>query len=129
VRAEIGYVLRFLAVGVLNTCVGLGTIYACKYFFSLGDVAANLIGYAVGLTNSFLWNRRWTFSHSGDTTGTIIRFMATFVVAYAANLVAVLLLTRGVGVNSYLAHALATAPYTVIFYLGSRHYVFARRSS
>lgn len=124
VRTETGYVLRFLAVGALNTSVGLGSIYAWKYFFSLGDVPANVLGYAIGLANSFLWNRRWTFSHFGDITGTAARFLVAFVLAYAANLATLLLLMRGAGLNPYLAQAFAVVPYTAIFYLGCRHFVF-----
>lgn len=124
---ELGRVLRFLLVGVLNTAVGLGSIYACKYFFALPDVPANVIGYLFGLVNSFFWNRRWTFAHSGDTTRTVIKFILTFLVAYATNLATVLALVHG-GVNPYLAHALATAPYTALFYLGSRYFVFTQSS-
>ena len=123
--AELGRMLRFLVVGVLNTMVGLGSIYICKYFFALDDVPANVIGYLFGLTNSFFWNRKWTFAHSGDTARTIVKFVLTFLVAYAANLATVLSLVHS-GVNAYLAHALATAPYTAIFYIGSRYFVFTQ---
>lgn len=126
--AEIAYVLRFLAVGVLNTCVGLGSIYALKYFLGLGDVPANMIGYLIGLTNSFFWNRRWTFSHSGRIGIAAARFFSVFIAAYAVNLAVALTCIHILAVNSYLAHAIATVPYTVIFYLGSRYFVFNSRS-
>jgi putative flippase GtrA len=125
--SELGYVLRFLLVGVLNTFVGLGTIYACKYFLSLEDVPSNMIGYTVGLINSFFWNRRWTFSHSGDTGRTAVKFVLVFLFAYAANLVTAMVLIKQFDVGSYIAHAMATIPYTGLFYLGSRYFVFARK--
>lgn len=125
---ELAYVVRFLAVGVLNTLVGLGSIYACKYFLGLGDVPANMIGYLIGLTNSFLWNRRWTFSHSGRIGIAAARFFLVFIVAYAVNLSVALTCIHILSINSYLAHAVATVPYTVIFYLGSRYFVFNSQS-
>jgi putative flippase GtrA len=125
--SEIAYVLRFLAVGVLNTCVGLGSIFAFKYFLGLGDAPANFCGYLIGLTNSFFWNRRWTFSHSGRIGIAAARFLLVFVVAYAVNLAVALICIHLLGVNAYLAHAIATAPYTVIFYLGSRYFAFSPR--
>ena len=124
---EFVYIFRFLLVGVLNTAVGLGTIYACKYFFSLGDVAANGVGYLAGLTNSFFWNRNWTFSHSGNTVWTAARFVLVFAAAYSANLMLMLSLISRSHVNAYAAQAVAVIPYTVIFYLGSRYFVFVRR--
>jgi putative flippase GtrA len=121
---ELRYILRFLAVGVLNTLVGLGTIYGCKLFLSLEDIPANILGYAVGLVNSFFWNRRWTFAHTNYLARTMFRFIAVFLVAYGANLATALGLIRQLGVDAYLAHAIATAPFTVLFYLGSRYFTF-----
>ena len=127
INVEFGYVIRFLLVGVLNSVVGLGAIYAGKYFLSLGDVPANAIGYLVGLLNSFFWNRHWTFSHSGNTASTTARFILVFAVAYVANLMLMLNLISWFHLNGYLAQAFAVVPYTVIFYLGSRYFVFVRR--
>jgi len=126
---EMAYMLRFLAVGVLNTCVGLGSIYACKYFLGLGDIPSNMIGYLIGLTNSFFWNRRWTFSYSGHIGNAAVRFFSVFIGAYSVNLAVALTCINTLSMNSYLAHAIATVPYTVIFYIGSRYFVFNSKSA
>lgn len=123
---EFARIARFLAVGVLNTFVGLGVIYSCKYFGQLSDVSANVVGYVVGVTNSFFWNRRWTFVHSGSIFPAALRFLGVFLAAYLANLATVMILIEAFDVNSYLAQALGTAPYTALFYLGSRFFVFTR---
>lgn len=123
---ELTRIARFLAVGVLNTFVGLGVIYACKYFGQLSDVPANAIGYVVGVANSFFWNRRWTFAHAGRILPAATRFFGVFCVAYVANLTTAMIAIGTFGVNSYLAHAIATVPYTVLFYLGSRFFALAR---
>lgn len=121
---EFDRVTRFLAIGVLNTFVGLATIYLCKWALETGDVIANMIGYAVGLINSFAWNRRWTFAHSGAALPAAMRFVIVFLFAYAVNLATVLAAIHVFGVNSYLAHALAIVPYTIFFYLGSKYFAF-----
>ena len=115
---------RFLTIGVLNTLVGLGTIYLCKWLLGTGDVISNMIGYACGLINSFAWNRRWTFDHSGAVLPAAARFLIVFLVAYSLNLGTVLAAINIFDVNSYLAHAIATVPYTVFFFLGCRYFVF-----
>lgn len=125
-RGELERIARFLAVGVLNTCVGLGVIYACKYFGGIGDVPANAIGYIVGVVHSFFWNRRWTFAHTGRALPAAARFVGVFLVAYVANLVTAMTAIEMIGIDSYLAHAIAIIPYTALFYLGSRHFVFSR---
>jgi putative flippase GtrA len=116
--------LRFLGVGVLNTLVGLTLIYLARFGLGWADVPANILGYAVGLTVSFSLNRRWTFRHEGRLLSAQLRFLAAFAVAYAANLAALLLLTRGLGVASIVAHPAGMVVYTSIFYILSRYFVF-----
>ncbi len=123
-KTQLTIPLKFAFVGIANTLVGLGSIYLCKWLFGIGDALANICGYAIGLVVSFSLNRRWTFSRSGPVLPALARFLAIFAVAYTLNLVTVLILLRNFGVNSYLAHAIGIAPYTIFFYLGSRYFAF-----
>jgi putative flippase GtrA len=115
---------RFLGVGVANTLIGLGVIYACKRLLGFGDVLANASGYAVGLTIGFMLNRHWTFGHTGNVRVAALRFLAVFGVAYSVNLLCVLLAIRAAGIDDYVSQAIGILPYTAIFYLGSRLYAF-----
>ena len=115
---------KFVVVGVANTCVGLGVIYALKWGAGMDDVPANLLGYLVGLCVSFTLNRKWTFRFSGEAGGAALRFAFVFLVSYGLNLVSMLALRDMLHVNSYLAHLYSTAPYTLAFFIGSKYYVF-----
>jgi putative flippase GtrA len=121
--------IRYVIVGGANTLAGLLIIYACKWFLGLGDLSANLVGYLSGFLLSFLLNKQWTFAFAGDTLPALLRFLFVTVVAYLANIAAVLLLVD-VGVDSYVAQAAGIIPYTILGYLGSRFFVFGtlRRS-
>ena len=103
--------------------VGLLVIYACKWLFHAGDVMANAIGYGVGLVNSFALNSRWTFAYRGPQLPAVVKFLAVAILAYAMNLLTVMLLIR-CGVDSYLAQALGIPPYTLTTYLASKFFVF-----
>ena len=118
--------LKFLAVGIVNTLFGLLVIYSCKWLFGLGDTVSNVSGYMAGLAVSFLLNRSWTFQHFGPMLPAFARFMIVFGIAYSANLATVLFSIHQFGVNPYLAHAIGIAPYTILFYLGSRNFAFGR---
>jgi putative flippase GtrA len=119
-------VRRYLAVGVVNTIVGLGLVYAAIYFLAMGNASANLLGYAAGVLLSFVLNRNWTFEHDGPTSSAFARFIAVTGVAYLANLLTVLVLADGLGVNRYLAQAAGIPPYTIIGYLGARRFAFKK---
>jgi putative flippase GtrA len=115
--------LKFLAVGILNTLLSLCIIFGLKYFYAFSDVSANLIGYIAGLISSFLLNKKWTFNHNGQLSITVVKFILTFIVAYTINILCVLLMIE-LGINDYYAHFLAMPIYTIIFYLGSKFFVF-----
>lgn len=120
--------VRFAIVGLANTLVGLAIIYAAKWFLGWNDILANVTGYAGGLSLSFVFNKRWTFAHFGDTAGTFCRFLVVLLVAYVVNLMSVVAAVR-LGIDGYLAQALGIVPYALISYLGSKQLVFVARSA
>lgn len=115
---------RFVTVGLLNTGLGLAAIFAAKALLGWGDLVANVFGYAVGLGISFILNRAWTFRDRGPIAPAVLRFLVAFGVAYLANLAMVFGLRDGVGVDSYVAQAAGVIPYTALFFLVSRAFVF-----
>jgi putative flippase GtrA len=115
---------RFLSVGMLNGLISLLTIYACKGFFHIGDVAANAIGYAAGLTTSFTLNSRWTFGYRGEQLPALVKFLLVAAVAYGMNLLTVLVSINYLGINGYVAQALGIPPYVLTSYLASKYVVF-----
>jgi len=116
--------IRFLIVGVANTMTGLLVIYAAKWFFGANDVLANVIGYGLGLIQSFILNSTWTFKHRGKVLPALAKFLLTFLCAYALNLATVMAAIHLFSVNSYVAQAMGILPYTLFFYLASRYFVF-----
>lgn len=88
------------------------------------DFKSNLIGYSCGLMMSFFLNKKWTFHHHGRVFPTAMRFLLAFLVSYMTNLMTVYWVRDDIGLNSYLAQAIGIVPYTFIFYLASRYYVF-----
>lgn len=115
--------LKFLVVGVLNTGLSMTIIFAMKYFYSVGDVVANLTGYIVGLMCSFVLNKKWTFNHAGQLSLTAFKFLIIFIVAYTVNIMCVLLFISA-DINPYFSHMSGMPIYTIIFYLGSKFFVF-----
>ena len=119
--------VRFFLVGIVNTFFGLSLIFAAKAIAGLDDLVSNMLGYSLGLSISFFLNRKWTFRHNGSVYPTAARFLAAFLLAYIANLMTLYGLRDGAGINSYLAQTIGIVPYTVVFYLGSRYYVFTQK--
>jgi putative flippase GtrA len=114
---------RFALSGVANTVVGLTVILLLHEWVGLGLIAANVIGYGVGLGLSFSLNRRWTFDHRGPVAGSALRFGAVVLAGFCANL----LITKaliGVGLAYAVAQTAGVASYSILTFLGFRHVAF-----
>ena len=85
--------VRFCLVGVLNTAITYAVFFSLYHGLRLHYLAASAVGYLVGLANSYLVNRAWTFRGFSDGTGgEMARFVAVNAVALGANLGALRLL-------------------------------------
>lgn len=116
--------LAFGMVGVINTLVGYAVIYTCMLALGMGAVASNVAGYAVGLCCSFVLNRRLTFRSGGSAGAEVWRFLAAFLVAYAINLLILLLCIDQLGVPPVYAQVVAGVGYTAVFFVLSKWFVF-----
>lgn len=116
---------RFAVVGAACLVLTLSIIFACRFWFGFGDVAANAAGYLAGLTCSFVMNSRWTFGHDGPVLPALLRFASVFVLAYALNIATVLALID-LGASAHLAHLAGVPVYTLISYACYKRFVFVR---
>ncbi len=116
--------LRFGAVGLVNTAIGLLAIYAVIFFFNAGPAVANAIGYTIGLAVSFVLNRIWTFGDNSSVGKVLPRYVLAAVISYLLNLFVVLLGTHLFGVGPYLVQFFGIGVYSVTMFLGCRWFVF-----
>ncbi|MEO5757430.1 MAG: GtrA family protein [Mesorhizobium sp.] len=116
--------LRFGAVGLLNTALGYAVILLALWL-GFGDIASNAAGYAAGLVLGFFLNRQWTFNTAENfRSGTVQRYVVVFLIAYCANLGVVMAGHLAGIMQNPLIHLAGICVYSVIFYLGSAHFVF-----
>jgi putative flippase GtrA len=116
--------LRFGAVGLVNTAIGLTAIYAVIYFLNATPAIANAIGYVLGLAVSFALNRFWTFENSQSLKKVLPRYLLIAAISYLMNLTVVLLGAYYFGVGPYLVQLFGIGVYTVTMFLGCRLFVF-----
>jgi len=124
-----GSFLRFLAVGVANTIVGYGAIFAA---LALGATyaAATLLGTALGLVVSFALNGRYTFRYEGRLAPAALRFLAVSFGCYLAAFPAARAALAGWSAPFLTADQTAavagSAAYTLLHYVALRRLVFRR---
>ncbi len=118
--------LKFIVVGMLNTAISLAVIYVCM-FLGMYYKIANLTGYAVGVINSFIWNKHWVFrAKGGNVYREIGLFGITFLICYGVQYLMLLLLVNQLEVNTYISQFLAMGIYTVSNFLLNRLITFKK---
>jgi putative flippase GtrA len=125
-----GQAARFVAVGVLNTVVDLGAFMLLERIPGMPEVAAKGVSYVLGICNSFLWNKYWTFNASKSKRGWR-EFGVFSLVNLPPLLVNVIVFTLlGLWIDSgsrlvQLGKAFAAAVVAVVWnFLGSRYFAF-----
>lgn len=121
--------LRYLLVGVINTMVGYGVILFLQLGLGVHAIAANALGYFVGLVVSYLLNRAYTFRSSQSHAKGVPTFIAVAGMCYLLNL-AVLQLTIGyLGLSVPIAQGMAIGCYSIAFFVAGRYLVFNKNGT
>lgn len=125
-----GQAVRFVLVGVLNTVVDLAAFYLLGLIPGVPDIAAKTISYILGICNSFVWNKYWTF-RAGKSRKSGQEFAVFFAVNLPPLVVNVVVFTLlGVWIRSgdfwvRMGKAFAAAVISVIWnFMGSRYLAF-----
>jgi putative flippase GtrA len=125
---------KYGIVGVLNTLLTAAVIWFMMHFLfhlrgeesasSTAVSVSNIVGYIVGLLNSFVWNRKWTFQSTQDWKPDFLRFIAAFLVCYIPQLLLVMLLNKHSGIMPYFCQLTGIVFYTVCNFLFNKYYTF-----
>jgi putative flippase GtrA len=120
---DIKRLIKFSLAGVVNTVVGYAVIAGCMWL-GVSPTLSNLCGYLVGLVISFLQQRYWVFESKGRIGDEWLKFVAVFLVSYAANFLTLrALLTTPL--NPYVAQLFACAAFTLVNFALNSRFVFS----
>ena len=117
--------IRYGAVGVLNTLITAVVIYIVQELMGWRPVPSNVLGYAAGLLNSFILNSRWTFK-SAYSWRKLVGFALAFGVCYLLQLLVLLWLGEATGIPAYPRQLIAMVVYTGANFLLNKFLVFKK---
>lgn len=125
--------LKFLMVGVINTLVGTGTMFALYNLVGFSYWVSSAANYLVGGIVSFFLNKYFTFQNKISSFRQVLLFAANtalcWLISYgiAKPLVLLLLSVQSVAVQENIAMLTGMCLYTGLNYLGQRFIVFAQK--
>jgi len=122
--------VKFLLVGVFNTCVGCGLMFVLYNFFKCSYWFASAMNYIVGGAVSFFLNKYFTFRSTDWSWRQVVRFIINVVVCYiiayavAKPLVLYFLSGKSVSLQENIAMLIGMCLYTILNYLGQKCFTF-----
>jgi putative flippase GtrA len=125
IQTWMGQIIRFGFVGVLNTFVDGSAYFLLSRSGLIPDlVIAKGISYSVGVLNSFIWNRSWTFKSHVDSRRVFIPFIVTNLLAVGINAWVMRLALNVFGLPELGALALATAAIFIWNFAINKFFIF-----
>ncbi|MDD3048710.1 MAG: GtrA family protein [Bacilli bacterium] len=119
--------VRFLIVGGINTIVGYGT-FALFLFFNCHYYFAYIMSYIIGVANSYLWNKFFTFKSEGKSYKELFRFICVYLVSFAIGSLTLYLIVDVFNINEYLAGLLNLIITTLISWFGHNKFSFKKEN-
>ena len=112
-----------MIVGGINTVVGYG-VYVILLAVGLDYLIAFTIATIVGVFNSYLWNRFFTFKSKSKAVSEIIKFASVYFISFCFGLLFLKVIVGLFGINQYVAGILNIIITTVISWFGHKNFSF-----
>lgn len=115
--------LRYTVVGITSNLV-LYVIYLLATSFGVGHKTAMTLLYGVGILQTFLLNRRWTFNHQGYVPSALTRYIAIYALGYLVNFAGLYLFVDELGFPHQVIQGLLILIVAVLLFMLQRIWVF-----
>ncbi len=116
--------IKFGIVGVGNTLITALVIWIMLKVCGFSDYVSNITGYGIGVLNSFVWNRCWTFHSAAGWRRSAVRFGIVFGISYLFQLGVLFVLNATSGIDPYYNQLLAMVFYTIANFILNKIYTF-----
>lgn len=117
--------IKFNCVGVLNTLIDLGS-YSLLTYLGCNIYLAQVIAYTLGVTNSWIFNSRWTFNDKQVTGVRLLLFILVNLAALGMQTVILWFGTTRMGWSPIISKIVAIPFGLVVNFLGNRLIVFRK---
>lgn len=121
-----GQFARFAIVGVVSNAV-LFLLYLLMTRLGLGHKLAATLAYAVGVLQTFVFNRTWSFRHGGAGEPALGRYVAAYALGYALNMAALFALVDRGGLPHEWVQGVIIIVLAVLLFLLQKFWVFREK--
>lgn len=115
--------IRYAIVGLASNGV-LYLLYLLITSFGIGPKTAMTILYAIGVAQTFYFNRNWSFKHDGKTSPALLRYIATYAFGYVLNFFVLLILVDNLSWPHQWVQGVMIFVLAALLFILQRYWVF-----
>lgn len=127
-KATLGQLIRYGIVGVASNAVGY-LLYLAITAAGLEHKLAMTLLYAVGVAQTFIFNKRWSFRHAGAHATAFVRYCIAYASGYFVNLAALFILVDRLGYPHQLVQGVMILALAAMLFMLQKFWVFRSTSS
>jgi putative flippase GtrA len=123
---KLKHVTRFSLVGLANTLIDFSIFTMFNGFIGLNFLTSQILGYSFGVANSFVLNKKWTFSrnNSNNTGRELFQFIIVNLFSLLITLYVMDFLVSSLNVNVYISKIIVTFVAQITNFLSYKLWVF-----
>jgi putative flippase GtrA len=121
------HITRFSLVGIANTLIDFLMFTLFHGFIGLNYIVSQIMGYSFGVANSFVLNKKWTFSrpNSNKKTGhELAQFVVVNLISLFITLITMKFLVKSLNINVYISKIIVTFIAQITNFLAYKLWVF-----
>ena len=126
-RGKLKMLSRFSIVGVLNTLIDFVAFTIFNSWFGISYTISQIAGYSLGVVNSFIFNKNWTFEDKNTNKKIVHEFLKFIIINLISLIITIIfmrILIKRFNVNVYIAKIIVTFVAQITNFVGYKLWVF-----
>jgi putative flippase GtrA len=120
--------IRFVVVGLASNAM-IYLVYLLLTRLNIGPKLAMSLLYGVGVLQTFVFNRKWSFQFGGSATPALIRYALLYAAGYVIQFLALMLLVDQAGLPHQWVMGALVLTMAVFLFIGQKVWVFKEKSA
>lgn len=116
--------IKFLIVGLSNTLITFLSFKILTDLLLINDSISNIISYIIGVTNSFFFNKLWTFKSKIISLKELIYFIISFLISFLLQFIVYKTFKNLLLINKDIAFLIGMVIYTSTNFLLNKYITF-----
>lgn len=120
--------IRYAIVGLVSN-ITIYALYLLVTWLGIGHKTAMTCLYFLGVLQTFIINKGWSFNYGGASTSALVRYAIAYALGYVVNFLALLVFVDRIGLPHQLVQGVMILVVAAIIFLAQKYWVFPSQSN